>query len=59
MSEERTATFEGMRISVPAGFGAYQRALYFAVRKFGLDIELNQVGWTEDTVTYLVEELES
>lgn len=45
----------GDYIEVPAGFGAYERAVYEAVREFGLDVQLDQVGWTEDTVTYLVE----
>ena len=45
-------------IEVPAGPGAYERATYEAVRKHGLDIQLDQVGWTEDTVTFLVEPAE-
>jgi hypothetical protein len=45
-------------VEVPNGFGAYERAMLKAVREYGLDIQLDQVGWTEDTVTYLVEDAE-
>lgn len=52
------AVFEGREISVPAGPGAYERALYHAVRKHGLDIQIDQVGWTDEWVTYLIEDAE-
>jgi hypothetical protein len=42
-------------ITVPSGVGALERATLEAVRKFGLDIQLDQVGWTEETVTFLIE----
>jgi len=45
-------------VEVPAGFGAYERAMFKAVSEYGLDIQLDQVGWTEDTVTYLVGDVE-
>jgi hypothetical protein len=51
------AVFEGREISVPAGPGAYERATYEAVRKYGLDIQLDQVGWTNEWVTFLIEEV--
>lgn len=52
---DKPAVFEGREITVPAGPGARERATYEAVRKHGLDIQLDQVGWTDETVTFLIE----
>jgi hypothetical protein len=44
-------------IIVQAGVGALERATLEAVRKFGLDISLDQVGWdpATDEVTFAIE----
>ena len=44
-------------ITVPSGVGALERATLEAVRKFGLDISLDQVGWdpATDEVIFAVE----
>ena len=44
-------------ITVPSGVGALERATLEAVRKFGLDISLDQVGWdpATDEISYLIE----
>lgn len=44
-------------VEVPAGPGHYERAMFEAVRKYGLDIALilDQAGSTPDLIRYTVE----
>jgi hypothetical protein len=50
-----SSEFDGLVI-VKAGPSAYQRALLEAARLYGPDVQLDQVGWDEDTVTFLIED---
>jgi len=42
------------RLVVAAGPSAYERALVEAVRLYGPDVELNQVGWSEELIEFEV-----
>jgi hypothetical protein len=50
-----SSEFDGLVI-VKAGPSAYQRALIEASRLYGPDVELNQIGWDGDEVTFEVVE---